>query len=52
MKTSNEKFIPIDFSPVDEQYRQFTDTFDVNLSKKKNKKSTLLFLNFSLHFQF
>ncbi|CAF4079785.1 unnamed protein product, partial [Rotaria sp. Silwood2] len=28
MKKSNENLIPLDFSPVDEQYRQLIDTFD------------------------
>jgi len=33
MKKSNENLIPLDFSPVDEQFRQLTDTFHVNISK-------------------
>lgn len=31
MKKSNENLIPLDFSPVDEQFRQLIDTFDVNI---------------------
>jgi hypothetical protein len=34
MKKSNEDLIPIDFSPVDEQYRQLADTFHVNIFLK------------------
>ena len=35
MKKSNENLIPLDFSPVDEQYRQLVDTFEVTDRKKK-----------------
>jgi hypothetical protein len=31
MKKSNENLIPVDFSPVDEQYRQLSDNFRVNI---------------------
>jgi hypothetical protein len=33
MKKSNENSIPLDFSPIDEQYRQLADTFEVNLTE-------------------
>jgi hypothetical protein len=34
MKRSNEGLIPVDFSPVDEQYRLLADIFHVNISRK------------------
>jgi len=33
MKNSNENFIPLDFSPVDEQFRQLVEIFHVNISQ-------------------
>ena len=32
MKKSNENLIPVEFSPVDDQYRQFAETFHVTIS--------------------
>lgn len=32
MKKSNEKLIPLDFSPVDEHFHQLIDIYDVNNS--------------------
>ena len=34
MKKANENFIPLDFSSIDELYRQLVDAFEVNLFKK------------------
>ena len=31
MKNSNENYIPLDFSPVDEQFRQLLSTFHVTI---------------------
>jgi hypothetical protein len=30
MKKSNENLIPLNFAPVDEQYKQLAETFEVN----------------------
>jgi hypothetical protein len=35
MKKSNENLIPLDFSPVDEQFGQLADTLYVNIYIEK-----------------
>lgn len=37
MKSANENLIPLDFSPVDEQYRQLSDTFHVRFIQSLEK---------------
>ena len=29
MKKSNENLVPLNFAPIDEQYKQLVDTFEV-----------------------
>jgi hypothetical protein len=43
MKKSNENLIPLDFSPVDEQFHQLIDTFHVNIFKNHFFFSKFLF---------
>jgi hypothetical protein len=43
MKHANENLIPLDFSPIDEQYRQLADAFEVNLDQFISLKLVLLF---------
>lgn len=44
MKKSNENLVPLDFNPIEDQYRQLIDTFDVNFNHKKDSKLSLIYI--------